>query len=458
MKKFLSTISLILTIVIVFSICPSVIAYDDKDMIEDTITTPFAYPQGVDGFIARLYDLVMGRTYDNDGLNYWKNQLNSGSMTASNIARFFFSCDEYYDKGYSLDQYLAVLYRVFFDREGDSEGLNYWKGKVLNDGMTRRWVLEGFIYSQEWANVCANYRVVCGTNVTPSVSVTRSAGVTNFVNSLYKDILGRTGDADGVTYWCDTLTYMRGSAKTCAQGFFYSPEFSSKFASLSDEQKVDIFYLVFLGRQGEADGRNYWISQLSGKSNSAKLDTLYNGFIDSKEFSDNCQNNGILVNLPSFNAVYNDRQTVTVAVETTGGTIYLTGYYDRDLAECIMDLTNAYRAEKGRSVLPVVSALNKSCTVRASEIAYSFSHTRPNGGKFNTAVSGSGSRAENIAGGYGDCTAKLFMDQWKNSTKHNDSILSTNRNGVGVAVFVLSDSDPYASKTNLRYFVVQQFK
>ena len=458
MKKFLSTISLILTVVIMFSICPSVIAYDDQDIIDRTITTPYAYPAGVDGFIARLYDLVMGRSYDDEGLNYWKGQLNSGSMTASNIARYFFSCDEYYDKGYNLDQYLSVLYRVFFDREGDTEGLNYWKGKVLNDGMTRRWVLEGFIYSQEWANVCANYRVVCGTGVNPTVSISRPSGVTNFVQKLYKDILGRDGDADGINYWCDSLTYMRGSAKTCAQGFFYSSEFSNKFASLSDGQRVDVFYKVFLGREGEADGRNYWISQIAGKDNSTKLSILYNGFIDSKEFADNCQKDGILVNMPNTNAVYNDRQMTTVAVATSGGTVYLSGYYDRDLAENIMDLTNAYRSEKGLSVLPVDSKLNKSCTVRSSEIAYSFAHTRPNGGKFNTAVSDSGARAENIAGGYGDCTGKIFMDQWKNSSKHNDSILNTNRKAIGVAVFVLSDSDPYAAKTNLRYFVVQQFK
>ena len=52
-----------------------------------------ASEQGVEGFISRLYKLAMGRDADGDGLKYWCDQLDNGTITASNIARFFFSCD-----------------------------------------------------------------------------------------------------------------------------------------------------------------------------------------------------------------------------------------------------------------------------------------------------------------------------------------------------------------------------
>ena len=51
---------------------------------------------GVEGFIARLYKLAMGREHDQTGLDYWTGKLDSGEINASNIARFFFSCDEFY--------------------------------------------------------------------------------------------------------------------------------------------------------------------------------------------------------------------------------------------------------------------------------------------------------------------------------------------------------------------------
>lgn len=447
-------LSVLLSLIVVFSVCPQVMA-SDRGVRDDFVTIHYdiykKYPAGVEGFIARLYDLVMGRSYDQEGLDYWKGQLDSGSMNASNIARFFFSCDEYYSLGYSLDDYITVLYKVFFDRKPDSEGFNYWKGLVLNNGKTRRDVLEGFINSQEWADVCIRFGVVSGTGVQPSYSVSRPQGVTDFVNSLYKDVLGRDSDKSGLDFWCDSLTYMTNSAKSSAKGFFDSDEFKALYKSKSDEDRVKVFYKVFLGREAEGDGLDYWKGQIKGKSVKEGISILFNGFVDSPEFADKCKKLGIIVNMPNPTPVYKAPSVITYTVETSSGTKSYSGYLDKELALNIMDATNAYRVSLGLPELSVNKDLIKATDIRVVELCYSFSHTRPNGGKFNSANPSCTANAENIAAGYGTMDASFVLNSWKSSSGHNKNMTSS-YNSIGVSVFVPSGNTQYGS-----YFI-QQFK
>ena len=77
--------------------------------------------------------------------------------------------------------------------------------------------------------------------------------------------------------------------------------------------------------------------------------------------------------------------------------------------------------------------LSANATVRAREIINSFSHTRPNGNSFSSAITLSSRTAgENIA--YGYSSAESVMNGWMNSAGHKANILKSSYTQIGVGV------------------------
>lgn len=97
----------------------------------------------------------------------------------------------------------------------------------------------------------------------------------------------------------------------------------------------------------------------------------------------------------------------------------------------IFDSVNAHRAANGRSELTLCPELTHSAMLRAAEISYFYSHTRPDGSGFSSQASQV--CGENIA--YGQDSAAEVMEDWKNSPGHNENILSDNATRMGVGVF-----------------------
>ncbi|MCQ2467026.1 MAG: DUF4214 domain-containing protein [Clostridia bacterium] len=118
--------------------------------------------QFVNDFVERMYTKALGRNSDPSGSSYWSNQIISGSKTGSEVAFGFFFSSEF--KNFNLDneEYVKRLYRVFFNREYDQSGLDFWVGKLQN-GNSRESVFNGFAASSEWANICAVYGIKQGS-------------------------------------------------------------------------------------------------------------------------------------------------------------------------------------------------------------------------------------------------------------------------------------------------------
>ena len=106
-------------------------------------------------FIERLYKTCLGRIGDQGGQNYWAESLLSGSSTGISCAANFIMSKEYQDKKLNNVQYVSNLYPAFMGREADSDGLNYWVGK-LSKRTTRDQVFEGFANSAEFSYICSS--------------------------------------------------------------------------------------------------------------------------------------------------------------------------------------------------------------------------------------------------------------------------------------------------------------
>lgn len=103
----------------------------------------------------------------------------------------------------------------------------------------------------------------------------------------------------------------------------------------------------------------------------------------------------------------------------------------------VLKLVNQERAKAGLPALKLDKSVEKAANVRAEEIVSSFSHTRPNGTSFSTAIKESGAKfngaGENIA--WGQKTPKQVMDGWMNSEGHRANILNKKFTKIGVGYY-----------------------
>lgn len=106
-------------------------------------------------------------------------------------------------------------------------------------------------------------------------------------------------------------------------------------------------------------------------------------------------------------------------------------------AEQVVQLVNEERAKAGLSKLTINTTAASAALTRAKETVTSFSHTRPSGKSFSTALTEAGVSyrgcGENIA--YGQKTPQEVMNGWMNSSGHRANILNANYTSIGVGVY-----------------------
>lgn len=100
----------------------------------------------------------------------------------------------------------------------------------------------------------------------------------------------------------------------------------------------------------------------------------------------------------------------------------------------VVDLVNAERAKEGLTPLTLDTKVQAAAQVRAEECTKSFSHTRPDGSSFATALKEQNvsykSAGENIA--WGQRSPQDVMDAWMNSKGHRANIMNPNFTTIGV--------------------------
>ncbi len=97
-------------------------------------------------------------------------------MSGADAAKGFFLSDEFIAMNLSDAEFLNRLYHTFFDRDPDTAGFNNWMGQLQN-GASRQSVLNGFINSTEWANLCLKFGISSGGNGVPNITVEPSEQV-----------------------------------------------------------------------------------------------------------------------------------------------------------------------------------------------------------------------------------------------------------------------------------------
>ncbi len=105
--------------------------------------------------------------------------------------------------------------------------------------------------------------------------------------------------------------------------------------------------------------------------------------------------------------------------------------------EQVVNLVNRERAKVGLSPLFLDQRVQAAAQVRAVECEQSFSHTRPNGSSFATALKEQkisyGIAGENIA--WGQKSPEEVVNAWMSSPGHRANILNAKYTGIGVGYY-----------------------
>jgi uncharacterized repeat protein (TIGR01451 family) len=137
-------------------------------------------------FISNLYQELLGRAADSAGLSYWLNYLQTtpGSAGRNQAVSTFMASDEY------KTALVTSVYENLLHRAPDAGGLQYWVGALGNPGQPgghngvadEKYLVTAIASSGEY------YADTGGTD-------------RSWVDSLFVDLLGRTIDSGGETYW-----------------------------------------------------------------------------------------------------------------------------------------------------------------------------------------------------------------------------------------------------------------
>ena len=174
---------------------------------------------------------------------------------------------------------------TFFNRSSDPDGKAFWLQK-LAEGMTRAQMVNGFIDSTEWCNLCATYGVMSGAP--NAMSEYESNNAIRFAARLYTECLGRGAEYSGLHFWALRLTHLESTGAEAARDFFHSREFMN--LELDDVEYVTRLYRTFMGREPDADGMAFWLGHLVTDMD---RDAVLKGFAESQEFTNICKQYGI---------------------------------------------------------------------------------------------------------------------------------------------------------------------
>jgi hypothetical protein len=176
---------------------------------------------------------------------------NPGSGGSGNI---FSTPGSGLDAGHALAD---RLYDDFLKRSGTQTELDSWAGRLANSNQSS--VANGVLRSPE--------------------------GYAQLVDSLYLKVLGRTADSSGEAYWVSRLQG-GATLEQVTAGFLDSTEYAARANTLasapgsSDSNYVQSLYTLLLGRTGNSTEIDYWMGQLASSNRSA----VALGFLGSSEF------------------------------------------------------------------------------------------------------------------------------------------------------------------------------
>ncbi len=131
-------------------------------------------------WVQGMYQDLLGRPAEPEGLDYWVNRLNGGADPASVAFGFAASAER-------EGQHVAFNYQHFLGRSPEADGLHYWVDQFVNHGQTNENLAASFLGSDEFLDHYAYSDVL-------------------WVRQTYQRLLDRAPNSTETTNWLQVLT------------------------------------------------------------------------------------------------------------------------------------------------------------------------------------------------------------------------------------------------------------
>nr|WP_238940660.1 DUF4214 domain-containing protein [Pseudoroseomonas ludipueritiae] len=204
--------------------------------------------------IVRLYQTILGRPPDPEGLVNWVDHMQHG-MSLAQAAEGFFGSQEFISRfgGLTNEQLVVNLYREALGRQPDPAGLAHHVA-ALNAGASRAQIIANFVESPEAA---AQFEASH-----PGGVWVRDTEAT-IVGMAYDAVFDRTPDATGLPFWTQKLAHGEMSIRQMVEAIASSDEFQARHAHEDDAAYVASIYRSALEREPEGAGLAFWVDHLA---------------------------------------------------------------------------------------------------------------------------------------------------------------------------------------------------
>ncbi len=212
---------------------------------------PYVPFTSANGLLAQQTVDVLGRTAEPAVVSWLASFFEGGVPQPVAMADLFFRTSEYS----KVIAPLARLYMSYFNRAPDHGGLQGWVTYMRN-GWSLASVAEAFARSSEF--------------------LARYGALTNasFVDLVYRNVLGRAPDPNGLDYWLGGLTSGRLNRGSVMLGFSESAEFRATSASRVD---VSVVYGGMLRRAPSSAEQLGWIGGIAaGRTRQSLVGDVFN--------------------------------------------------------------------------------------------------------------------------------------------------------------------------------------
>lgn len=219
--------------------------------------------QLVEDFVRRMYRTTLGREASAEEVKASVDRLQSGLTDGATMAQGFVGSPEFQGKNLSAEEYVRALYDTFFDRSAAPEEIQYWKDE-MSSGMSRKFVLSGFVNSNEFEQLCQKAGITRGVMVLSEGEQyeINYEKLGEFVERLYVCALKRKvkPSEEEKQFWVTRIADRSMTAEDAAKYFFFSSEFEQQ--RTSNEEYIWRLYVTFMDREPVTAETSYWVVQI----------------------------------------------------------------------------------------------------------------------------------------------------------------------------------------------------
>jgi len=237
----------------------------------------------IEQFVERMYNIVLNRDSEEQGLNHWSEILRSRRMTGAQVAHAFFFCPEFKARGLGDRDFILTLYKTLMERVPAEWEIQHWLHHIWL-GWPLDNVFSAFVHSAEFGLRCRDAGITQGTYIPPSGGMARV-----FATRLYRTALGREPDARGLDSWHNLLRTGSVTGASAAFSFLFSQELRSQ--NISNTEFIRRIYLTMMGREPDPEGREHFLRLLN--ANWPRED-MFASFVASLEFEGICNELGFV--------------------------------------------------------------------------------------------------------------------------------------------------------------------